>query len=100
MNPEEPGGVSLCLALAPAKSTPNPAFPLDEAVGPERAARGEGSEIGAEVPSPCVKVCNIEAGSGWCEGCHRSIDEIASWNGYSAAQKRALLAVLPSRKRA
>jgi len=82
------------------KSPPRPARPLDECVGPERAAGGEGGEAGADVPSPCIKVCKIDAASGLCHGCHRNLEEIASWSGCSAAQKRALLAELPSRKRA
>ena len=100
MNPEKPGSASLYLALLRMKSPPKPALPLDEGVGPERAASGEGSEVGADVSSPCIKVCNIDAASGLCEGCHRGLEEIASWSGYSAAQKRALLALLPSRTRA
>ena len=100
MNPEKPGSASPCLALLPMKSPPKPALALDEGVGPERAAGGEGGEAGADAPSPCIKVCNIDAASGLCEGCQRNIEEITSWSSYSAAQKRALLALLPSRKRA
>lgn len=53
-----------------------------------------------DIASPCVNVCKIDAASGLCEGCQRSIDEIASWSVYSAAEKRALLALLPARKKA
>jgi predicted Fe-S protein YdhL (DUF1289 family) len=53
-----------------------------------------------EVASPCVNICRMDAKSGYCEGCRRSIDEIASWSSYSAAQKRAVLAQLPARKKA
>ncbi len=53
-----------------------------------------------EVASPCVDVCRMDAASGYCEGCRRSIDEIASWSSYSAAQKRAVLVQLPARKKA
>jgi uncharacterized protein len=28
--------------------------------------------------------------TGWCEGCHRSIDEIARWSSMSNAQKQAV----------
>ena len=34
----------------------------------------------ATVASPCVNVCRMHAGSGWCEGCLRTIDEIAAWS--------------------
>jgi len=100
VNPEKPGSASPSLALLPTNSPPKPVLPLDEGVGPERAASGEGGEVGADVPSPCIKVCNIDAASGLCEGCHRNIEEITFWSSYSAAQKRALLAELPTRKRA
>ncbi|MGA1318970.1 MAG: DUF1289 domain-containing protein, partial [Rubrivivax sp.] len=29
------------------------------------------------VPSPCINVCRIEPASGWCEGCARTLEEIA-----------------------
>jgi hypothetical protein len=51
----------------------------------------------SSVASPCVSVCKIDAASGWCEGCKRTIDEIAHWARYSDAQKRAVLAALPAR---
>jgi predicted Fe-S protein YdhL (DUF1289 family) len=52
----------------------------------------------AEVASPCVNICRMDAASGYCEGCRRSLEEIASWSEYSAAEKRAVLALLPARK--
>ena len=52
-----------------------------------------------EVASPCVNVCRMDATGGYCEGCRRSLDEIASWPEYTAAEKRAVLALLPARKR-
>ena len=52
----------------------------------------------AEVASPCIKVCRIDEHSGYCEGCRRSLDEIACWSLYTAAEKRAVLALLPARK--
>lgn len=51
-----------------------------------------------EVASPCIDVCRMDAKSGYCEGCRRTLDEIAGWSAYSAAQKRAVLARLPARK--
>jgi len=53
-----------------------------------------------EIASPCIDVCRMDAASGYCEGCRRSIDEIASWSTYSNAQKRAVLAQLPARNSA
>jgi len=51
----------------------------------------------AEVASPCINVCKMSEATGWCEGCRRTLEEIACWSVYSAAEKRAVLAQLPAR---
>ena len=43
---------------------------------------------GAPVPSPCNNVCRIDAATGWCEGCLRTIEEIAAWGGLDDAGRR------------
>jgi predicted Fe-S protein YdhL (DUF1289 family) len=53
----------------------------------------------AGVKSPCINVCRMHAGTGWCEGCLRTIDEIAAWGGLDDRLKRELLAQLPQRRR-
>jgi len=88
VNPEKPGNP--CPAVLPVESGTRPA----------RAIGAEQDEAGADVASPCINVCKIDAASGLCEGCLRKLEEIASWSGLSSAQKRALLVQLPSRKRA
>jgi len=35
---------------------------------------------GEPVPSPCVSVCRMDAATGLCEGCLRTLDEIAAWS--------------------
>jgi uncharacterized protein len=52
----------------------------------------------ANVASPCVSVCMIDAPTGLCAGCFRTLDEIASWIDLSAEERRALLAALPGRR--
>lgn len=42
------------------------------------------------VPSPCNSICRMDAGSGLCEGCLRSIDEIAQWARLDDDAKRAV----------
>lgn len=42
------------------------------------------------VPSPCISVCVMNAQTGWCEGCFRTIEEIAAWGGATDAAKRAV----------
>ena len=44
----------------------------------------------AGLPSPCLSVCRMDAGSGLCDGCLRTIDEIASWGMLDDAGKRAV----------
>lgn len=44
----------------------------------------------APVPSPCNNVCRIEAASGLCAGCLRTIDEIAAWGSLGEAGRRAV----------
>ncbi|MGB7542097.1 MAG: DUF1289 domain-containing protein [Burkholderiales bacterium] len=38
--------------------------------------------------------------SGLCEGCLRTLDEIAAWSALTDAQKRDVLAQLPARRAA
>jgi len=50
------------------------------------------------IASPCIDVCQIDADSGFCAGCHRTLDEIAAWSILNDAQKLAVLRALPARK--
>lgn len=43
------------------------------------------------VASPCVNVCRLND-LGWCEGCFRTLHEIAEWTAMSDDQKLAVLA--------
>jgi len=49
------------------------------------------------IPSPCVSVCTMDAETGWCDGCLRSLPEIAHWSVLSDAEKKALWPVLVER---
>jgi len=51
-----------------------------------------------DVASPCISVCEMDARSGFCRGCLRTLDEIAAWSVLDADGKRAVLAALPSRR--
>ncbi|MBN8450750.1 MAG: DUF1289 domain-containing protein [Candidatus Accumulibacter sp.] len=47
-----------------------------------------------EVASPCINVCRMDAGTGLCLGCFRTIEEIAVWSRTSNDQRlKVLLAV-------
>lgn len=50
-----------------------------------------------EIDSPCVKICTIHPESRLCIGCHRTLDEIASWSRLTADQRLAIMAELPAR---
>lgn len=49
--------------------------------------------------SPCINVCAIDPTTGLCEGCGRSIGEIAGWRSLSADERRRIMAELPGRRR-
>jgi predicted Fe-S protein YdhL (DUF1289 family) len=49
------------------------------------------------IESPCILVCSIDSRTGFCFGCGRTRDEIASWIVLSAAERRAVMATLPAR---
>ena len=61
-----------------------------------RAARR--ARIDSSIPSPCIAVCQIDSGNGFCFGCFRSIDEIRDWPIMSAEEKTATLARIAERK--
>ena len=41
----------------------------------------------AAVPSPCINWCRMDAASGFCEGCVRTLGEIATWAAMSEQAK-------------
>jgi uncharacterized protein len=48
--------------------------------------------------TPCTKVCRIDRESRLCEGCLRSLDEIAEWGRMSPEARRRVMAELPERR--
>jgi predicted Fe-S protein YdhL (DUF1289 family) len=51
-----------------------------------------------QVASPCIGVCRIDPISGWCEGCARSLDEIAIWPSANDDQRSEILARIATRR--
>jgi len=41
-----------------------------------------------KVPSPCISICKMHPQTGLCEGCFRTIDEIAQWSTATEEVKR------------
>ena len=60
-------------------------------------AKARTIELSDFVPSPCISVCRMDAVTGWCEGCFRTLDEIAGWGMSSDAQKREVWKLLLER---
>jgi hypothetical protein len=49
------------------------------------------------IDTPCVKICTLDARSGLCLGCGRTVDEIARWIEMSEAERDRVIAELPWR---
>ena len=63
----------------------------------QKIAAGRTTDSAAAVVSPCVSICRMDPRTALCEGCLRTIDEIARWSSLSDEGKRAILAQLPAR---
>lgn len=50
------------------------------------------------IESPCINICTLDARSGLCLGCGRTIDEIARWGAMSAVERARIMAELPARR--
>jgi len=50
--------------------------------------------------SPCVKICVIDPVSRLCEGCGRTLAEIAQWAAMSEPERLAVMVQLPARLKA
>lgn len=42
------------------------------------------------LPSPCIGICRIDAKTAFCEGCLRTLDEIAQWGASNEQRKRTI----------
>lgn len=50
--------------------------------------RAEGHNYANSLPSPCMSVCQMNAASGLCRGCLRTLDEITAWGNADETYKR------------
>jgi hypothetical protein len=50
------------------------------------------------VPSPCINVCKMNAQTGLCEGCFRTLDEIVKWGTATNEYKRAVWVEIEKRQ--
>jgi uncharacterized protein len=52
------------------------------------------------VPSPCISVCRMSTQHGLCEGCLRTLDEIAAWSTLDDEAKRRVWQLIEARQAA
>ena len=52
------------------------------------------------VASPCISVCRMDASTGLCVGCLRTLDEVARWSALDDAAKRAVWSDIVKRAQA
>ncbi len=50
------------------------------------------------VTSPCINICQIDAATGYCEGCLRTLDEIAGWSAYDDETRLWVLEAVDDRR--
>lgn len=60
--------------------------------------RARSTEAPDDPPSPCVRVCRLDAEGRFCLGCGRTLGEIARWRDAAPAERRAILARLAARR--
>jgi predicted Fe-S protein YdhL (DUF1289 family) len=48
--------------------------------------------------SPCTNVCVIDPGTGLCQGCGRTLEEIAAWTSLSPAERRRIMDEVSARQ--
>jgi len=49
------------------------------------------------VSTPCIKICTMDARSGLCAGCGRSLEEIARWGSMTESERLRIMETLPAR---
>ncbi|MDP1532187.1 MAG: DUF1289 domain-containing protein [Rubrivivax sp.] len=59
-----------------------------------RQARASGASM---LPSPCVSICRMDAASGLCEGCLRTLDEIARWGTLDDGARKQVWTLIEQR---
>ena len=66
--------------------------PAAELLLERAAALGDGP-----VPSPCISVCRMDPVTELCQGCFRTLDEIAAWGMAPDEARRAMWKLLAER---
>ena len=53
--------------------------------------------LAGDVPSPCLSVCRMDPNTEVCEGCFRTLDEIAAWGRMGDEEKRGVWMLIAER---
>ena len=61
---------------------------------PEMTPASKTSAVG----SPCINICRMHEATGWCEGCLRTLDEIAGWGQLDDSARRLVMQGLRARR--
>ena len=59
--------------------------------------RSQTIDSAAEVPSPCISICRMNAATDMCEGCFRTRGEIGAWSSAGEAGKRRIWRLIDER---
>jgi hypothetical protein len=52
-----------------------------------------------EISTPCIRICVLDSETGLCEGCARTLDEVARWPRMSEPERKRIMAELDGRRR-
>ncbi len=52
--------------------------------------RAPAGAAAGETPSPCISICRMNERTGFCEGCFRTLGEIAGWSSADDERKRGI----------
>ena len=83
--------------VTPNAGTKENHFAIKNIAARARSIWATGKKGTEDVPSPCISVCRVDADSGWCEGCLRTLDEIAAWGQLGNAAKRDVWRIIEQR---
>jgi uncharacterized protein len=62
-----------------------------------KRARQVAAGLSDDVPSPCVSICRMDPVTELCEGCLRTLDEIAAWGRMEDGEKKEVWRLIAER---
>jgi len=85
-------------AMQRAAGCENPSSLVFPVMSDSTFSRAADAIAASPVPSPCISVCRMDPRTGLCEGCCRTLDEIAAWAAMSDSEKRVVWGQLERRR--